>query len=117
MTPVNENDLNDDECNRNESNVNERGHRRDLLPSRSSPPKVLSELEIKTEINDNFVQQQHTGGTNGAASSFGSDVSNASTVDDWNNGGKKPLEWTDCELEYDLFSHLNSNNDNFLSSV
>ncbi|KAL5287177.1 Pof family protein [Megaselia abdita] len=105
MTPVNE--CNNDEC----SDSDELSNRRRRHPQ----PEVLSELEIKTEeeqLRENG--QPHTGG---GGSSFGSDVSNASTVDDWNNSGKKPLEWTDCELEYDLFSQLNSNNDNFLSTV
>lgn len=100
MTPVNE----VDECNSDE-----------LSGRRCQPqPEVLPELEIKTEeeqIRENG--QPLTGG----GSSYGSDMSNASTVDDWNNSGKKPLEWTDCELEYDLFSQLNSNNDSFLSTV
>lgn len=99
MTSVNE----DDECNNDELSG------RQCQPQ----PDVLSEIEIKTEedkLRPNG--QRHTGG----GSSYGSDESNASTVDVFNNGGKKPLEWTD-ELEYDLFSQLNSNNDSFLSTV
>lgn len=74
-----------------------------------SQPVALSDLEIKTE------NELRENGQNG--SSFASDESNASTVDDYDNSGKKPLEWTECELEYDLFSHLNSNNDSYLSTV
>lgn len=104
MTPVND----EDECKNDELNQNQRRQP-------PSQPEQLTELEIKTEEELRENGQQRSGG--GGGSSFGSDVSNASTVDDWNNGGKKPLEWTDCDLDYDLFSQLNNNNDSFLSTV